>query len=523
MVARLFKLRLALLLSAFRGHPSRVARKVAAGALAVFGAVVLALIPQWIARSAAEHAGSDTVLTAVVLFVALIVPFFANRTHLEPRQFAQYSAGSGSVATGLWISTLLSWPTLWLAAWLLSLLVVRAEWRVAWWAVALGLLLILLLAITSARVGSGLAKLLIAPRRAGAVRAIGILLLVAALPVVVFVVTQALSAPGGTMAEDASRVLGWTPLGAPMAGITLAVGGDAGGALLRFGVAAASLAVLLGLWFPIVRRSLESVARPADPGSARQGLGWFERFPARPDSAIAARVITYWVRDPRYRVALAAVPIAPVLMLVALWVAGVDAQVLALIPLPVILLLLGWSVHNDVSMDSTAVWTHVASGTRGRDDRLGRLAPVLLLGLPLALVGSSVTVTLMGDWRVLPAVIGLNLAVLLVACGSASVFSALMPYPTTRPGDSPFAQPAVSGSGSGLAQSLSMGLAIAFSLPPVWIAATAIGSVSFGMNFFALIFGAGYGLVAVTVGVLVGGRIFDRSAPELLALTQTFD
>lgn len=523
MVARLCRLRLALLLSVFRGTPSAVARSVMTGVLALAGAVALAFLPQWIEPSADAYAGIDTVLVSVVLAASGIVPLFANRKHLEPKHFAQFPVNSTQIAAGMLISTVLSWPTLWLVGWWVSLAALRPEWRSAWWALALGAVLALLLAMSGARVASALAKLVVSSRSAGAIRATGLLLLVAALPVVVFAVTQAISSPGGKLTSDAAKVLGWTPVGAPVAGITFAAAGDIAGALLRFGVVALTVIVLVLAWNLLVGVSLERIDRPADPNVARQGLDWFDRFSAKPGPVIGARALTYWMRDPRYRVALAAIPLAPVLMVLALWVAGVDMHTLALVPVPVILVLLGWSLHNDVAMDSTALWIHVASGTRGRDDRFGRLAPVLLLGLPLALVGSSITVTVMGDWRVLPAVIGMNLGVLLAAAGVSSVFSALMPYPTTRPGDSPFAQPAVSGAGSGLAQSLSMIVALVLALPPIWIAASAISTVSFGMNFWALIFGAGYGLVVITVGVLVGGRVFDRAAPELLALTQTFD
>ncbi len=523
MVARLLRLRLALLLSAFRGPLSRVARHALIGVLAVLAAVVLAALPQFISGPDGAHAPLDTILAAVVLAAAGIVPLFLNRGHLEPRQFGQYPVRSGQVATGLLVSTALSGPVLWLAAWVIALVVLRTEWHEAWWAVAVGGALALLLAICGARVASGLAKLVVSARSSGAVHAVGLLLLVAALPVVVFAVTQALGSPDGRITADAATVLGWTPVGAPLAGIAAAAAGDPETALLHFGVTFAAIAVLIAVWYPIVRLSLERVERPADPGKARQGLDWFERFSARPDSVIGARALTYWARDPRYRVGLAAIPLAPVFIVLALWVAGVDPYLLALVPLPVVLLLFGWSLHNDVAMDSTAIWLHVASGTRGAADRLGRLTPIMLFGLPVLLVGSSVTVTIMGDWRVLPAVIGLNLAVLLVSSGVSSVFSALMPYPTTRPGDSPFAQPAVSGSGSGLAQSLSMVTTVVLALPAVWVAAVAFGDVSFGTNVWALVVGAGYGIVVLALGVLIGGRIFDRAAPELLAATQTFD
>ena len=74
--------------------------------------------------------------------------------------------------------------------------------------------------------------------------------------------------------------------------------------------------------------------------------------------------------------------------------------------------LFGWSVHNDVALDSTAIWMHVSSGTKGTHDRAGRLAPVMLIGLPLVVIGSSVTVTVNGDWRLLPAIIGMNLSLI---------------------------------------------------------------------------------------------------------------
>ena len=139
------------------------------------------------------------------------------------------------------------------------------------------------------------------------------------------------------------------------------------------------------------------------------------------------------------------------------------------------------------------------------------------------LIGSSLSVTIAGDWRMLPAVLGMNLAVLLVSCAVSSVFSAMMPYPATRPGDSPFAQPAVQGSGAGLAQTLSMLFALLFSLPPVVLSVYAIVDPTLGLNLVALGLGVAWGLLILGAGILIGGKIFDRGAPELIAVTQTFD
>lgn len=523
MVARLCRLRLTLLLAAFRGPLSRVVRTLVVGILGVLLALALAWLPLLSAQRAADRAAIDTVLFALVLFFAGAVPLFANRHHLEPRQFGFVPARPAAVATGLLVSTVLSWPAIWMLLWLVLLGVLRPEWRDPWWALPLAGALALLLAVCGARVASALSKFAVPPRATGALRAVGALLVVASLPLVVFAGAQLLRSPEEAGVADAASVLGWLPIGAPLAGLQAVLAGESAEALSRFGIAVAWIVVLIAIWYPLVRLSLQRIERPVDPLLARRSMGWFDRFSARPAAVIGARSLTYWARDPRYRVALAAAPIAAGLALLALWIAGVDAQHFALVPLPLIMLLLGWSLHNDIATDSTAIWMHIASGTRGRDDRAGRLVPVLLIGLPIVLVGSSLTVTAIGDWRALPAVIGVNLAVLLVSSGVSSVWSALLPYPTTRPGEAPFAQPAVAGSGAGMAQTLSMLVAVILSVPPVWVGVQAALDPEFASTMLALLVGVVYGLVVLGIGVLVGGRIFDRAGPDYIALTQTFD
>ncbi len=523
MVARLFRLRVALLLSVFRGGFRAVARSVFIGLISVLAAVGLAWLPLWLSRGAEDRVAIDVILSSVLLVLVALVPFFANLGSLEPRQFGSYPATPASIATGLFLSSLLSWPTIWLLVWMAALVVLRPEWAGAPLAVIIAGVLTLVLAIAFARVSSALVRLVVPAKATSVLRWTGLLLLLAALPVMIFLLADALRSPRSQAIRDAAGVFGWTPFGATASGLSGAVHGEWTTAAAHFGIAAAAFLVLLLCWYLLVARSLTSVERPVSAGVTRDGLEIFERFPAKPRDVIAARALTYWRRDPRYRIALFAIPVAPVIMMAALWIAGMELHVLALLPLPVILLLFGWSVHNDVALDSTAIWTHVASGTKGIHDRAGRLAPVLLIGLPLAVVGSSITVTISGDWRLLPAVLGMNLAVLLVAAGVSSVFSAMMPYPATRPGDSPFAQPAVQGSGAGLAQTLSMLFALLFSLPPVVLSVYAIVDPTLGLNLVALGLGVAWGLLILGAGILIGGKIFDRGAPELIAVTQTFD
>lgn len=523
MVARLCRLRLTLLVAEFRGSFWRGVRSVFFVLLMFALAIAAAAAPVWFGLDEVHRTNTDIVAGSILLGALFLVPFFENRAHLEPRQFAQYPVSPGSIATALPLTTVLTWPFLVLAAWLVTLGVFRPEWGDPAWLAPAVLVGVGLLAVMSVRVMSALSKLIVGPDRAGVLRAVGTILLVAVLPVALFTLAAMFSADPDAVTSDTIEVLGWTPFGAPFAGLHVAAGGNLSAALPHFAVAGGLLVVLLIVWGPLVALSNRTVPRPANPALARRGLGWFERFAARPSQVIGARMLTYWARDPRYRVALFAIPFAPIVMLAAFWVAGADLTSLALVPLPVILLLFAWSLHNDVAMDSTAIWVHVASGIKGSEDRLGRLAPIMLIGLPTALIGSSITVTVIGDWRILPAVIGLNLAVLLVASGVASVFSALMPYPVTRPGDSPFVQPQWSGSGSGLSQTLSILLSIALSIPAVWVSVNAITHIEFMENVWALAFGVGYGVLILGLGVIIGGKIFDRGSAELIGVMQVFD
>ena len=523
MAFRLFRLRVALLGGGFRGSFGRAFRATLLAIVLAAAAVLLAIAPQVLVSDAHERSVVDLTIGTAILLGVFLVPFFENRRMLEPRQLVQYPAGSGAIASGLLVSTVVTWPFFLLVVWLATVGAARPGGHDPGWAVPVAFVLAALLAVTSVRVMSLLSRLLVGQRFAGALRTAGVVLIVAVLPLAVFAVATVLAPGGFGTAERVAEKLGWTPFGAPFAAVQAAAAGDLDAAGIYLAIVAGAVVLLLAIWFPLVAASNRRIERPLSPGVARSGLGWFERFSARPAQVIAARQLTYWARDPRYRVALFAIPLAPVFMLLAFWVAGAPLSALALVPLPVMLLLLGWSQHNDIAMDSTAIWEHVASGTRGRSDRAGRLAPVLMIGVPLAVIGSSITVTIIGDWRILPAVVGMNLGVLLVACAVSCIFSVLTPYPATRPGDSPFVQPQGAGNGSGLAQTLAMILALVLAVPPVWFAVEAVLDVEFTENMWALGFGIGYGLVVLVLGVLIGGWLFDRSGPELIAVTQIFD
>src|SRR5690606_1707774 len=91
-------------------------------------------------------------------------------------------------------------------------------------------------------------------------------------------------------------------------------------------------------------------------------FGWL------PPNDLAARSIVYWLRDRRYLVNAAVIPVAAAIALVPPLVAGVPLSLVILLPVPIVALFFGWLPHNDIAYDSTAVWMHIASGVRGVSD-----------------------------------------------------------------------------------------------------------------------------------------------------------
>src|SRR5699024_3440883 len=138
------------------------------------------------------------------------------------------------------------------------------------------------------------------------------------------------------------------------------------------------------------------------------------------------------------------------------------------------------------------------------------------------LFGTSLTVLLLGNWSAFPAVFALGFVALASSTAISSVVSVLRPYPTSRPGESPFVQPAWQGAGSGLAQTLAFLGSVLLTLPIVWLV---FPGESLGVGESFAIFGGAlvYGAVLAVIGVLLGGWIYNRRESELLAFTQVFD
>ena len=518
MTRMLVALKLRLLANQLRRSPWQVVGLVLLllYGLGITGIVVLLLVtlryaPIELARNVVVLGGS----LAVVGFTVVPLLIGVDDT-LDPRRFALFGMDRTRLAVGLAVAAVVGVPG---AALTLAALATVATWSrspiaalTALVAAPLGVLLCTL----AARCAAALAGQLLSTRRTReTVSAVGVVALVLVGP------------RGGAALERRGRPAGARPGRRRRGGAVLdPARRDLGRARLRRsrqrrGSRAAAgrgrdRRALLGLaWRALVDRAVSSPARTAAP-QVISGLGWFGRLPATPLGAVAARSTTYWARDVRYRVSALIVPITPIALVLVLGLVDVPVATLALIPVPVVALFAGWSMHNDVAYDHTAVWLHVAAGVRGTADRLGRIAPVVAVGLPLIVVGSVISGEVAGRPALALALTGVGACLFLSGLGFGGITAALLPYPVPRPGASPFQQPNSAGGVAALVQSGLFLAQLVVSAPAI---ALGLAGVQGGTGLLWASLGSGLvvGLLVLALGTVAGGRIFERRGPEILA------
>lgn len=510
MVAHVLRLRAALLVGAVRAGGARaIGGFVAAVVLAA--AAVLALLT----LQDAPRAAVDIVLVVGGSAVAagfLLVPLLTRTADpLDPRRFVVTGASWPTVAGAVLAASPVSIPVLALVA---VAVAVTRTWT-AHGADAIGsafaAVLIVVTHVLLARVALAVAALGLAERRSRELTSLLLLgVVVVAVPIAVFFASLEWGAGLPAPLQSAAEVLAVTPLGAVW---VLPLGAQP----VTVVIAAATPLVLTGVWLLLVRRML---TRPERPVSVRErrGLGWFTVTPGTPGGAVAARSLIYWLRDPRHLVDVAVIPVASVVTVVPLLIVGVPVETVALIPAPLIALLLGWLVHNDLAYDGSAVWLHVSSGVRGASDRVGRLMPLILVALPLLAVAIPVGASMHGDWSVLPALSGVCAALLLSGLGLSSIASVTAPYAVARHGDSPFQQP--QRAGGGFSQGVVLVGALVLAGPALWDGWRYLQGEP-DAQWWALGIGTATGAVVLALGILIGGAVFDRRGDRVMAFAET--
>ncbi|MFZ3415992.1 transporter [Arthrobacter sp. 3Tela_A] len=517
MVAHLLKLKLILLRNSLKRSPWQIVG-IAFGALYGLGLLGLMLAGLFfltfnepeLARTLVILGGSAAVLGwAIVPVVATGVDMT-----LDPARFVTFAIPMRQMILGLALGSLIGIPGIITLA---SALIQAA----AWWqypaAVLAGIpaaVIAVLTCVVMARLGVAATTSLASSRRFKDVSGIVIIIpLMFIGPIIGFTATAV--AFNGDFLRRLADILAWTPLGSAWAVPGDIALGSAGTGLLRLLISALFLALISWAWKALLARALVTPAHNATASRSAGKLGFFARFPATPTGAVAARALTYWVRDPRYSASLIIVPVLAVVLIFAVQTGeGLPPVVLAIGPL--VAFLLAFGISADISYDNTAFALHISSGVSGMADRAGRAIACAVFALPATLVAAVVPPIVIGRPEALPVLLGVSVGLLLSGLGLSSVFSARYTYNVPLPGENAFKTPPGSTGRTMLVQFIWMGMQFVISLPMLIPAALYLFGLGGVWGWVTLALGIVYGSAALVAGIRIGGRWLDKRAPEVL-------
>ncbi|MFT4157709.1 MAG: hypothetical protein QM630_07270 [Microbacterium sp.] len=520
MAASVLRLRIALLVGALRGE--RRLRTI--GVLATVVAVTVAVCAAVLSLDQAPVGVVRTVVvlgSAVILLGFLIGPILVGTVdQLDPRRFAVFGVDERRMPLVLALAAFVSVPSFAVLAVNACVCTVAIRLGTPWFTAVPMTLLGVLTTVLAARIGMAINALLLPERRSRELTSLfALAIVVIAFPVAVFFASLRWDGHVPTTMGSVTATIGVTPFAASSGFLFATAAHDTAGAWASGILAVLTACACVIAWIWVVRRLLTTTERPI-AARERIGLGWFGLLPSNAFGAIAARSLVYWLRDRRYIMNIVVVPVAGVFSVFPLLVAGVPLEIAALVPVPVMALFFGWLPHNDVAYDSTALWTHVASGVRGIPDRLGRLVPVVFVAVPVLAIAVPLTLLLIADWRLLFPLTGVAASLLFCALGISSLVSVVAPYAVSRPGDSPFQQPQRPTSHSAFGPASAFVGAIVLSIPTLWLFVLTIVE---GAHYAPATLWAGIatGTGALLVGTAVGGRVFEREGARLMEFVET--
>ncbi|WP_456285059.1 hypothetical protein [Microbacterium sp. JZ101] len=512
MAAHVLRLRAALLVGAFREPGRTIPRAIGFLALVIGTAVTasraLALpsLPDGVAATALVLSAAGLVLS-----FAIAPALTATVDPLDPRRFRTLGAAPDPLAAVLLLASLVSVPTWLLLVYEVVATIVWTQLGASAGSAIAGAVLHLLGCVLVARVVMALRAALGGQGRpADAAGVFVVALVVASVPATI--ASAAVWSPGA--ARALGRVAGLIAALVPGTALPAGEASGSGSVGLAVAIGIVVVAALAVAWVALVRRLLTTIEHPV-VARGGAGLGWFALLPRTATGAIAARSLVYGVRDSRYLANLLVIPVAGILPVIPLLVAGVPIEVAALVPVPLMALFYGWLPHNDLAYDASAVWLHIASGVRGVADRAGRLAPVVLISVPVLAVATALSILVSGRGDAVLPVVGVTAALLLSGFGLSSIASVVAPYAVARPGDGPFQQPQRTDSTGAWSQALVLLGALAASAPTVWLAWLAIADRQ--VESVAVLWtGLGSGAAVLLIGIGIGAAVFDVRGTRIM-------
>ncbi|WP_181764048.1 transporter [Streptomyces albidus (ex Kaewkla and Franco 2022)] len=335
---------------------------------------------------------------------------------------------------------------------------------------------------------------------------------------------QRLGAPGGlSTLEPVADVLAWLPPASAVAAVQAAGDGAYGTALVQIVLSAAALLALLWWWHRSLNRlmtspdasTVQAATAPEKTRGSGSGKGLAGLLPQDRTGAVMLRTLRYAWRDPKTKVGWASsLGVGALLPAVfaaqgngsvynACWAAG----------------LLGIQMYNQFGQDHSAFWIVASTISSPREayvEMRGRILAIALIATPYVTAVAVAYTLILGEWRVLPELLGLTLGVLGVLMATG-VFSSYR-FPYSIPQDNGYKN-VVPGQGSLAYLSIFGGMALGVLLCAPLIALTIWLHLSGGHEWFWLLLPLGilYGAAAPALALRVAAPRVSARLPEILA------
>ncbi|WP_345747060.1 transporter [Streptomyces sp. ODS28] len=244
---------------------------------------------------------------------------------------------------------------------------------------------------------------------------------------------QQLSRSGGLgVLDPAAAVVRWIPPASALGAVDSAGRGAYGAALVQLAATALVLAALLAYWRRALTRLMTapdgSTLQAAGPGrEKRGGRGASRLLPGGRTGAVMERSLRYIWRDPKTKMGWATSLAVGLIVPLANAVQGNGSAYFACFA-PT---LLGLMMYNQFGQDTSAFWIvamTLDSPRRAYEELRARALALLLITVPYVLLVDVLATALFGDWRVLPGVLGLTLALLGAMIATGAWSSARFPY-----------------------------------------------------------------------------------------------
>ncbi|MGW1125642.1 transporter [Streptomyces sp. NPDC002526] len=517
------RLKLALLRNGLRQSSGRKAVYLISVVSSVLFAAVLML--GLVLLRGHDHAASLVVLLAGVLALGwAVMPLFfaAGDETLDPTRLVMLPLRPRPLIVALLVSSLIGLGPLFTLCLAAGSVAALAEGAGAVVFAVLAVPLTLLVCVALARTVAAANTRLLTSRKGRDLAVLSGLLIAVGIQAVNFG-AQRLGRSGGLAPLDpAADVVRWLPPASAVGSVDSAAEGAYGRAVAQLLIAAAALVVLLWLWQRSLTKlmtapdgSTTAAAGPDREKSGRIGAGLWALLPEDRTGTAIQRSLRYVARDPKTKAAwVTALAIGLIVPLINA-LQGQGTVYFACFAAG----MLGMQMYNQFGQDTSAFWMVAQTISSSRDAYLelrARALALLLITLPYTVLVAVVTAALLGDWKLLPGVIGLSFALLGAMLATGSVASVSFPY--SIPQEGAFKNVAPGQAGIAWISILGGMVAAAVLSAPV-IALTITLHVTDRTDWLWLLLpvGAVYGALIAWGGLRLAAPRMARRLPEILS------